>query len=92
MHPLYFLYAGICLVTIAAAVVFGLWIRQKLHNKVDQAIQDEKFRLEIMQTESDAMEKQTQRWEAALNKQLKKRKKRSIRTVKKGSKKRAGSI
>jgi hypothetical protein len=91
MQVMYFLCAGICLLIIAA-VTFGLWIRQKLRDKVDQAIKDEKVRLEIMQTEGDAVEKQTQRFEAALKKQSRKRNKQTIRTVKKGSRKRAGSI
>jgi hypothetical protein len=92
MHPLYFLYAGICPVTIAAAAIFGLRICRKIRDKVDQAIQDEKIRLEIMQTEGDAVEKQTHRFETALKKHSKKREKQTTRTVEKGSKKRAGSI
>jgi hypothetical protein len=88
--------AAIVFVSLLAAGVvgFGLWLRpylQRIQEAKLQSLHDEKVRLEIMQTEGDAVEKQTQRFETALKKQPKKRKERTIRPVKKGDRKRAVS-
>lgn len=89
MHAMYFLYAGICLLIISA-VIFGLRIHHKRHDTADP--QDEKIRLGIIQTEAQAIEEQTVKFKAAMEKEqkLKKRKKETIHSVTRGRTKRTG--
>jgi|HubBroStandDraft_1064217.scaffolds.fasta_scaffold84050_4 hypothetical protein len=89
MHVMYFLCAGICLLVIA--VIFGLWIRHKRRDQADQDRQDEQIRLSIIQTEAHAVQVQTQKFEAAMKKPQKRKKRKmqmrqkAVRAVQYGS-------
>lgn len=74
MHSVYLL-SGLCLILTAAAIFVLRFLRKRRDAAADR-MQDEKIRLTIIQTEAHLAQEQTRKFEAAMKKPQKQKKRK----------------